>query len=88
MRRAIREFPQFPVALTYGELKAAFADADARLASASYGGGHGATRRRGADAPPAGPARDADRRCHGMTPYGFFGVLYSASFWNGFQTVS
>ena len=31
----IREFPQFPVALSYDELKAAFADADARLAAAS-----------------------------------------------------
>ena len=31
----IREFPQFPVALTYEELTAAFADADARLAAAS-----------------------------------------------------
>jgi phosphoserine/homoserine phosphotransferase len=31
----IREFPQFPVALTYEELKAAFADADARLAASS-----------------------------------------------------
>ena len=31
----IREFPQFPVALTYEALKAAFADADARLAAAA-----------------------------------------------------
>jgi phosphoserine/homoserine phosphotransferase len=31
----ISEFPQFPVTLTYEELKAAFADADARLAAAA-----------------------------------------------------
>jgi phosphoserine / homoserine phosphotransferase len=31
----IREFPQFPVALTYDELKAAFVEADTRLAAAS-----------------------------------------------------
>ena len=31
----IREFPQFPVALTYDELRTAFVEADARLAAAS-----------------------------------------------------
>jgi phosphoserine/homoserine phosphotransferase len=30
-QNVIREFPQFPVAFTYDELKAAFVDADARL---------------------------------------------------------
>jgi phosphoserine/homoserine phosphotransferase len=32
-QNVIREFPQFPVAFTYEELKAAFVEADARLAS-------------------------------------------------------
>ena len=30
-QNVIREFPQFPVAFTYEELKAAFVEADARL---------------------------------------------------------
>jgi phosphoserine/homoserine phosphotransferase len=33
-QNVIREFPQFPVAFTYEELKAAFVEADARLAAA------------------------------------------------------
>ena len=34
------------------------------------------------------PARDPAHLCYGMTAYGCFGVLYSASLWNGSQTVS
>jgi hypothetical protein len=42
-------------------------------------------RKRAGDFAPDAAARPGDQR---GARYGLFGVLYSTSFWNGFQTVS